>query len=293
MNINSEEKVAQIPITQIKDFPDHPYKVKDDESMNELVNSIIQRGLIQPVIIRPLEDGNFEMVSGHRRKRAFEIAGIKKIPARVKEMTRDEAILAMVDSNLQREEILPSEKAFAYRMRLEAMKRQGQRTDLTCRPMVDKSETKRAGEMLGDEIGESERQIQRYIRLTYLIPEILNLIDEGKIAMRPAVEMSYLPEEAQRKIFEAIEYNEATPSHYQAIRMRKYHQEGKLTSEVIEAIMDEEKPNQKEKSPFRDSRIVGLIPKSIPQERQCDYVLKALEFYNRHLQKVRNNRDAR
>ncbi len=291
MNLNSEEKVILIPISQIIDFPEHPYKVKDDNSMIELVSSIKERGLIHSVIIRPIEDGMYEMVSGHRRKRAFEIAGIEKIPARVKEMTRDEAILAMVDSNLQREEILPSEKAFAYRMRLEAMNRQGQRTDLTSVPSAQKSKTSR--EILGEQVGESQDQVRRYIRLTHLIPEILNLVDEGKIAMRPAVEMSYLPKEAQRQIYEAIEYNDATPSHYQAIRMRKFQQEGKLTNEVIEAIMDEEKPNQKEKSPFRDSRIVGLIPKSIPQERQCDYVLKALEFYNRHLQKVRNNREAR
>lgn len=194
MNIQSEEKVVQIPISQIRDFPEHPYKVKDDESMNELVDSIMQRGLIQPVIIRPTEDGNYEMVSGHRRKRAFEIAGMKTIPARVKEMTKDEAILAMVDSNLQREVILPSEKAFAYKMRLEAMNRQGQRTDLTSTPSESKLRT---NEEFGKEVGESREQIRRYIRLTNLIPELLELVDEGRIAMRPAVEISYLPEEAQ------------------------------------------------------------------------------------------------
>lgn len=288
MNIQSEEKVVQIPIIQIRDFPEHPYKVKDDESMNELVDSIMQRGLIQPVIIRPTEDGNYEMVSGHRRKRAFEIAGIKNIPARVKEMTKDEAILAMVDSNLQREVILPSEKAFAYKMRLEAMKRQGERTDLTSVPVAQKSKTSR--ELLGEEVGESQDQIRRYIRLTNLIPELLELVDEGRIAMRPAVEISYLPEEAQTQLFETIDYNDATPSHYQAIRLRNFHRDGKLTPEVIEAIMSEEKPNQKEKSPFRDKRIVGVIPKNIPQERHCEYVIKAIDFYNRHLERVRNNR---
>lgn len=288
MNIQSEEKVVQIPISQIRDFPEHPYKVKDDESMNELVDSIMQRGLIQPVIIRPTEDGNYEMVSGHRRKRAFEIAGMKNIPARVKEMTKDEAILAMVDSNLQREVILPSEKAFAYKMRLEAMKRQGERTDLTSVPVAQKSKTSR--ELLGEEVGESQDQIRRYIRLTNLIPELLELVDEGRIAMRPAVEISYLPEEAQMQLYETIDYNDATPSHYQAIRLRKFHIDGKLTSEVIEAIMSEEKPNQKEKSPFRDKRIVGVIPKNIPQERHCEYVIKAIDFYNRHLERVRNNR---
>ncbi len=288
MNIQSEEKVVQIPISQIRDFPEHPYKVKDDESMNELVDSIMQRGLIQPVIIRPTEDGNYEMVSGHRRKRAFEIAGIKNIPARVKEMTKDEAILAMVDSNLQREVILPSEKAFAYKMRLEAMKRQGERTDLTSVPVAQKSKTSR--ELLGEEVGESQDQIRRYIRLTNLIPELLELVDEGRIAMRPAVEISYLPEEAQMQLYETIDYNDATPSHYQAIRLRNFHRDGKLTPEVIEAIMSEEKPNQKEKSPFRDKRIVGVIPKNIPQERHCEYVIKAIDFYNRHLERVRNNR---
>ena len=288
MNIDSEEKVVQIPISQIRDFPEHPYKVIDDESMNELVDSIMQRGLIQPVIIRPTEDGNYEMVSGHRRKRAFEIAGILNIPARVKEMTRDEAILAMVDSNLQREVILPSEKAFAYKMRLEAMKRQGQRTDLTSVPTAQKSKTSR--ELLGEEVGESQDQIRRYIRLTNLIPELLELVDEGRIAMRPAVEISYLPEEAQMQLYETIDYNDATPSHYQAIRLRNFHRDGKLTQEVIEAIMSEEKPNQKEKSPFRDKRIVGVIPKNIPQEKHCEYVIKAIDFYNRHLQRVKNNR---
>lgn len=287
-NIENEEKVVQVPIKQIRDFPDHPYKVKDDESMNELVESVMQRGLIQPIIIRPTEDGNYEMVSGHRRKRAFEIAGIEKIPAKVKEMTRDEAILAMVDSNLQREIILPSEKAFAYKMRLEAMNRQGMRTDKTSTPSESKFRT---NEQLAEEVGESREQIRRYIRLTNLIPDLLELVDEGRIAMRPAVEISYLPEEAQEQLYETIDYNDATPSHYQAIRLRKFHSDGKLTSEVIEAIMSEEKPNQKEKSPFRDKRIVGLIPKNIPVEGQCDYVLKALDFYNRYQQRIRNSRD--
>lgn len=290
MNIDSEEKVVQIPISQIRDFPEHPYKVKDDESMNELVDSIMQRGLIQPVIIRPTEDGNYEMVSGHRRKRAFEIAGIKNIPARVKEMTKDEAILAMVDSNLQREVILPSEKAFAYKMRLEAMNRQGERTDLTCSPVGNKLNGVKSVDLFAEETGDSKNQIYRYIRLTNLIPELLELVDEGRIAMRPAVEISYLPEEAQMQLYEAIDYNDATPSHYQAIRLRNFHRDGKLTPEVIEAIMSEEKPNQKEKSPFRDKRIVGVIPKNIPQERHCEYVIKAIDFYNRHLERVRNNR---
>lgn len=285
------ERLMEIPITQICDFPDHPYKVKDDESMDELVESVKTRGLIQPVLVRPIEDGMYEMVSGHRRKRAFELAGLKSIPAKVVELTRDEAILVMVDSNLQREVILPSEKAKAYKMRLDAMKRQGQRSDLTSRPMGDKLNNKRAGEILGEVVGESERQVQRYIRLTELIPEMLDLVDEGKVAMRPAVEISYLPKESQEQLVKAMEFSDATPSHYQAIRMKNYYRDGKLTEEVIDTIMDEAKPNQKEKSPFRDKRIEGLIPQSVPRDKQCDYVLKALRFYNKYRERARDNRE--
>ncbi|MGN1118546.1 MAG: ParB/RepB/Spo0J family partition protein [Acutalibacteraceae bacterium] len=282
------ERLMDIPIAQIRDFPDHPYKVRDDESMTELVESVKTRGLIQPVLVRPVEDGMYEMVSGHRRKRAFELAGIEKIPARVQELTRDEAILSMVDSNLQRDEILPSEKAFAYKMRLEAMKRQGQRNDLTYRPLGDKLENKRAGELLGVTVGESERQVQRYIRLTNLIPEMLDLVDEKQIAMRPAVEISYLTPEEQKCLVEAISYEDCTPSHAQTLRMRRFSEQGKLTNEAIEAIMSEEKPNQKEKSPFRDSRIAKAIPQSVPKEKQCDFVIKAIEHYTRFLQRSKD-----
>lgn len=278
-------------MSQIRDFPDHPYQVKDDECMNDLVSSIKERGLIQPIIVRPIEDNLYEMVSGHRRKRAFELAGLKSIPAKVVELTRDEAILVMVDSNLQREVILPSEKAKAYKMRLDAMKRQGQRSDLTSRPMGDKLNNKRAGEILGEVVGESERQVQRYIRLTELIPEMLDLVDEGKVAMRPAVEISYLPKESQEQLVKAMDFSDATPSHYQAIRMKNYYRDGKLTEEVIDTIMDEAKPNQKEKSPFRDKRIEGLIPQSVPKDKQCDYVLKALRFYNKYRERARDNRE--
>ena len=279
------ERLMDIPVSNIRDFPDHPYHVKDDENMAELVESILTRGLLQPVLVRPLDDGTYEMVSGHRRKRAFEIAKIDTIRARVSELTRDEAILSMVDSNLQREEILPSEKAFAYKMRLDAMKRQGIRSDLTYRPLVDKLNSKRAGELLGEAVGESERQVQRYIRLTYLISELLEIVDEKKIAMRPAVEISYLPEEMQYWLLDAIECQDATPSHAQTIKMRKYLDQGKLTREVIDSIMDEEKPNQREKPAFRDERITKLIPPSLSNERQCEYVIKALQFYNRHKQR--------
>ena len=287
------ERLMDIPISQIREFPEHPYKVKDDESMAELVESIKTRGLIQPVLVRPLDDGTYEMVSGHRRKRAFELAGIEKIPARVKELTRDEAILSMVDSNLQRDEILPSEKAFAYKMRLEAMNRQAGRPkkeNLT--PVESNFEKQRTNEVLAEEVGESREQIRRYIRLTNLIPELLDLVDEKLIAMRPAVEISYFTPESQMWLYDAIGATDATPSHAQTLRMKKYAEQGTLTKEKIDTIMDEEKPNQKEKSPFRDNRISKAIPKSIPKDKQCEYVLKAIDYYNRALQK-RRERDAR
>ena len=287
------ERLMEIPISLIHDFPEHPYKVKDDENMSELVESIKTRGLIQPVLVRPLMDGTYEMVSGHRRKRAFELAGIEKIAARVQELTRDEAILSLVDSNLQRDEILPSEKAFAYKMRLEAMNRQAGRPkkeNLT--PVESNFEKQRTNEVLAEEVGESREQIRRYIRLTNLIPELLNLVDEKLIAMRPAVEISYFAPEAQKWLYDAIGAADATPSHAQTLRMRKYAEQGRLSEDMIVAIMDEEKPNQKEKSPFRDNRISNAIPKSIPKEKQCEYVLKAIDYYNRMLQK-RREREAR
>ncbi len=285
------ERLMDIPIKEIHDFPNHPYQVKDDENMMELVESVKAYGLLQPVLVRQLGDGTYEMVSGHRRKRAFEIAGIELIPARVKELSRDEAILMMVDSNLQRDEILPSEKAFAYKMRLEAMNRQGKRLDLTCAPVEHKLQGVKSRDVLADAVGESREQIRRYIRLTELIPALLTLVDEKRIALRPAVELSYLPKEAQEWIAECIDYLDATPSHAQTIKMRKFQEQGKLTREVVESIMDEEKPNQREKPVFKDKRITNLIPKSVPLAQQSDYVVKALEFYNRHLQRKRESRD--
>lgn len=276
---------------QIRDFPDHPYQVKDDECMEDLVLSIKERGLIQPIIVRPIEDNLYEMVSGHRRKRAFELAGLKSIPAKVVELTRDEAILVMVDSNLQREVILPSEKTKAYKMRLDAMKRQGRRSDLTSNPVGGKLKGMKSAGIIGEQSGDSQTQVRRYIRLTELIPEMLDLVDEGKVAMRPAVEISYLPKESQEQLVKAMEFSDATPSHYQAIRMKNYYRDGKLTEEVIDTIMDEAKPNQKEKSPFRDKRIEGLIPQSVPRDKQCDYVLKALRFYNKYRERARDNRE--
>ncbi len=283
-----KERLSDIPIKDIHDFPDHPYQVKDDEAMMELVESIKAYGLLHPVVVRPLADGSYEMVSGHRRKRACELAGIETIPARIMELTRDEAILMMVDSNLQRDEILPSEKAKAYKMRLEAMNRQGKRTDLTSVPVEQKLKAKTSREVLAESIGESQAQVQRYIRLTELIPELLDMVDEKKIALRPAVEISYLPKETQAWLHEAMEYADATPSHAQTIKMRKFQEEGKLTQEVVESIMEEEKPNQRIKPAFKDERITKLIPRSIPMERQTDYVVKALEFYARHLERKRS-----
>lgn len=287
---NKLERLMNLPIKLISDFPDHPYKVKDDESMAELVESIKTRGLIQPVLVRVKEDGNYEMVSGHRRKRACELAGVEIIPTRVQELTHDEAVLSMVDSNLQREEILPSEKAKAYKMRLESMKRQGQRTDLTSVPMAQKSETKTSRELLGEIVGEGQDNVRRYIRLTELIEPLLDMVDEKKIALRPAVEISYLTKEEQTVLCDAIEYCDAAPSHAQTIKMRKFSEEGKLTDSVIESIIEEEKPNQKIQSQFKDERIRKLIPHTIPKEREADYVVQALEFYNRHRERDRDER---
>lgn len=275
-------KIRDIPISEIDEFPDHPFKVLMDEDMEQLVESIKRNGVMTPATVRLKEDGRYELISGHRRKKACELAGVETLKCEVKELTRDEAIIVMVESNLQRSVILPSEKAFAYKMRLEAMKRQGERSDLTSSPMGTKL---RNDAELAEKVGESRNQIQRYIRLTELVPEILQMVDERQIAFRPAVEISYLTEEQQYTLLEAMEYNDATPSLAQAIKMKKYNQDGKLTSEVIQSIMEEEKPNQKEKPAFRDERITKLIPKTVPRGQETDFVVKALEFYNRHLQR--------
>ena len=275
-------KIRDIPISEIDEFPDHPFKVLMDEDMEQLVESIKRNGVMTPATVRLKEDGRYELISGHRRKKACELAGLETLKCEVKELTRDEAIIVMVESNLQRSVILPSEKAFAYKMRLEAMKRQGERSDLTSSPMGTKL---RSDAKLAEKVGESRNQIQRYIRLTELVPEILQMVDERQIAFRPAVEVSYLTEEQQYTLLEAMEYNDATPSLAQPIKMKKYNQDGKLTSEVIQSIMEEEKPNQKEKPAFRDERITKLIPKTVPRGQETDFVVKALEFYNRHLQR--------
>lgn len=278
-------KIRDIPISEIDEFPDHPFKVLMDEDMEQLVESIKRNGVMTPATVRLKEDGRYELISGHRRKKACELAGLETLKCEVKELTRDEAIIVMVESNLQRSVILPSEKAFAYKMRLEAMNRQGQRTDLTSSPLDNKLKGTTSAQQVSKNSGDSQPQIYRFIRLTELVPEILQMVDERQIAFRPAVEISYLTEEQQYTLLEAMEYNDATPSLAQAIKIKKYNQDGKLTSEVIQSIMEEEKPNQKEKPAFRDERITKIIPKTVPRGQETDFVVKALEFYNRHLQR--------
>ena len=287
---NKLPRIYDVPISEIDDFPDHPFKVKVDEDMDQLVQSIKERGIITPVTLRPKEDGRYEIVSGHRRKKACELAGLDTVKAEVREMTRDEAIILMVESNLQRSTILPSEKAFSYKMRLEAMNRQGQRTDLTSSPVGTKFE--RSSDEITAETGDSRNQIHRYIRLTELIPELLQLVDESRIAFRPAVELSYLKKEEQSALLEEISYTDATPSLAQAIKMKKFSNEGKLSHEVIESIMSEEKPNQKEKINIKYEDARKFIPASVPYDKTGDYIMKALEYYHRH-QERQKDRDAR
>ena len=281
-------KIRDIPLTEIDDFPDHPFKVRDDEDMAQLIESIKERGVITPATVRQKEDGRYELISGHRRKRACELAGFDTLRCEVVELNRDEATILMVESNYQRSQILPSEKAYAYKMRLEAIKRQGQRTDLTSRPVGKKLSVSE----VSDDVGDSERQVHRYIRLTNLVPELLEYVDEGRIKMRPAVELSFLDEDSQRDVVDEIDLNDATPSHDQTIRMRKFFEEGKLTTEAIQAIMSEEKPNQREKIVLRGDRVRQLIPKNIPISQTEDFVCKALEHYNKFL-KQRADRDSR
>ena len=283
---NRLPKIYDISLSEIDEFPDHPYQVRMDEDMTQLVESVKERGIITPVILRKKEDGRYEMVSGHRRMKACELAGLETVKADVQDLTRDEAIILMVESNLQRSTILPSEKAKAYKMRLEAMKRQGQRADLTSDPLGPKL-GERSNQELANAVGDSTSQIKRYIRLTELIPGLVNLVDEGRIAMRPAVELSYLSKQEQENLLESISYQDATPSLAQAIKMRQFSKEGKLTEEVIESIMCEEKPNQREKISFRADRLRQFIPASVTPRETEDYVLKALEYYQRYRERQR------
>lgn len=285
------EKIRDIPLDLIDDFPDHPFHVRDDEDMVQLVESIKTNGVLTPAVLRQKEDGRYELVSGHRRKRACELAGLTTLRSEIKDLTRDEAIVYMVESNFQRTTILPSEKAFAYKMRLEAIKRQGQRTDLTSATLLQKS-GKTSREIIAENSGESHEQVRKYIRLTNLIPELLQLVDEGRIKMRPAVELSYLDEDSQRDVALQIDINDCTPSHDQTIRMRKMFKSGKLTTEAVEAIMSEEKPNQRERIVLHGDRVRSLIPKSVKLKDTEDYVCKALEHYRRYL-RSRAERDGR
>lgn len=282
------EKVVMLNPADISDFPNHPFKIRQNEAMAEMVDSVKQYGVLVPALVRPKADGGYEMVAGHRRKCAATLAGITEMPCIVRNLTDDEATIIMVDSNLQRETILPSEKAFAYKMKLEAIKRQGQRSDLTSTPLEPKLKGSRSNEELAASSPDSNTQIQRYIRLTELIPSILDMVDSGKIAFRPAVELSYLSKGQQQSLYDTMECEDCTPSLAQAIKMKEFSRDGKLTEEVILSIMQEEKPNQREKPAFRDERITRLIPKSIPRGQETDFVIRALEFYNRHLQRRRD-----
>ena len=284
MNNEERNSIVELPIDVIDQFPKHPYKVKDDDDMIQLIESIKENGVITPIIVRPKPKGRYEMISGHRRLQACRHLGHKTIRGQVLELDRNVATVMMVDSNLARSNILPSEKAFAYKMKLDAMKKQGKRSDLTSRPLDTKS---RADERLGDQVGESARTIQRYIRLTNLIPLLLQMVDEGKIAMRPAVEISYLPEKLQNKLADCILKEDATPSHDQTIRMRKLDKEGLLTEEAIDKIMHELKPNQTNRISLSEDKVKKYMPKNMPVSKREDYILKALEHYDKYLKKQR------
>ena len=283
------ETVRDIPLEEISDFPNHPFKVRMDEKMMEMADSVKQYGVLVPALVRPKEDGGYEMIAGHRRKRASEMAGKPMLSCIIRDMTDDEATIVMVDSNLQREQILPSEKAFAYKMKLDAMKRQGQRTDLTCEPLAHKFAGMKSRDILAEQVGESKDQIRRYIRLTHLIPEILDLVDNSvlrekdklQIALRPAVELSYLTEKEQRDLLEIMECEDCTPSHAQAIKMRQFSQNGKLDANVLLSIMQEEKPNQVEQFKIAKDRISKFFSPGTPAKKMEDTIVKALELYRK------------
>ena len=291
------DKIRDIPIAEIDDFPNHPFQVRDDEDMLQLVESIKEHGVMTPAVLRVKDDGRFEIVAGHRRKRACELAGLDTLRSEVKHLSRDEATVYMVESNFQRSSILPSEKAFAYKMRLDALNRQGERSDLTSDPVGGKLKGKESAQLIGEQSGDSQTQVRRYIRLTYLIPELLHLVDEGKMKMRPAVELSYLNADFQRDVLENIELNDCTPSHAQTIRMRRLYEEHSLTPEVIADIMCEQKPNQRERMVFNGERMRKLLPRDLPMNKTEDYICEAIAFYRKHNreheQSRKSNRDAR
>lgn len=285
------KKIYDIPIDQIDDFPDHPFKVIDDEDMLNLTESIKEYGIITPAIVRKKEDGRYELIAGHRRKRACELAGLETLRSEVVDMERDEAIIFMVDSNLQRTKILPSEKAFSYKMRLEAMKRQGKRTDLTSTPVARKLRGRESAEILGEVVGEGKDNIRRYIRLTELIPEILEMVDREEIALRPAVELSYLPVGIQKKLYQIMDMEQCTPSHSQTLRMRRLFEDRKLNDQVLYNIMREEKPNQKERLVLRDSRVQKLFPRNLPAEKREEYIIKAMEYYGKYRERLKESKE--
>lgn len=278
------KKIYDIPLSEIDDFPDHPFKVRDDEDMENLVESIKERGVITPATVRQKDNGRYELISGHRRKRACEKIGIETLRCEVVELTKEKATILMVESNFQRSEILPSEKAYAYKMRLDAMNKQGMRTDLTFSPVGKKLES---GKTLAEDVGDSQTQIYRFIRLTNLVPELLEYVDSGKMKMRPAVELSYLDEETQRDVVDRIDETEAFPSHDQAIRIRKAYETGDVDYEKVTDIMAEDKPNQKPKFKFSFDRLKPYIPKNFTDSEAEDYVIKALTHYEKFLQKQR------
>ena len=281
------DSVQDIPISQISDFPEHPFKVKQDEAMLEMAESVRQYGVLVPGLVRQLEDGSYQMVSGHRRKLASELAGRDTIPCIVRDLTDDEAVIIMVDSNLQRKRVLPSEKAFAYKMKLDAMRRQqGERTDLTCVPVGHKLDSKRSRELLADSSPDSNTQIQRYIRLTNLIPEILDMVDDGRIAFRPAVELSYLTEQEQSALYDTMGREDCTPSLAQAIKMKAFSRDGKLTDAVILSIMEEEKPNQKEQFRIPKERINKYFKPGTPARTMEDTIIKALDYYRKRQREI-------
>ncbi len=273
--------VKNISVYDISDFPNHPFKVKMDAKMVETIESVREHGVLVPALVREKSTGGYEMIYGHRRKMASELAGLENIPCIVRNLSDDEAVIVMVDSNLQREEILPSEKAFAYKMKLEAMKRQGKRTDLTSEPMARKLKGKESAEILGEQVGESKDTIRRYIRLTELIPEILEMVDDKKISMRPAVELSYLPKEEQEILYDTMESEACTPSHAQAIKIRKFSAEGRLNEDVLLSIMSEEKPNQVEQWKIPRNRLKKYFPSGTTQQKMEETIIKALELYRK------------
>lgn len=280
--------VLDLPLDQIGDFPNHPFKVRQDDAMMEMMESVQLHGVLVPGLVRQLADGSYQMVSGHRRKLASRLAGLNTLPCIVRNLTDDEAIIVMVDSNLQREKVLPSEKAFAYRMKLEAMRRQGKRTDLTSTPVVEKLKGKDAlsSAIIGKAAGDSYEQVRRYIRLTYLLPEILAMVDDSKIAFRPAVELSYLAEKEQRILYDAMGHADCTPSLAQAIKMKSFSREGKLSEAVIRSIMAEEKPNQKEQFRIPKERISKYFKPGTPARTMEDTIIKALDYYRKRQREI-------